>query len=241
MRAPVGYRVVTPLTTLVLALMEATGEGPEQAENDLLSVLGLPPDIDLTNFDPIAASLSNDAIMRDNGKAAAAAATQIQNTVVQASSLLTGAGAASFSAINAVISELALQIGEHAEVGELLQLSDPDAIVTILENAGSASGAIATTVAVTAVGAANVIAASNQFVEETSATGTTGMAFLTALAQASVVAQGSAAQALLDAGEDGTTFAISAVEANFTGSNLDMAISSAAVGNVVGGNGSVTN
>ena len=87
MRAPVGYRVVTPLTTLVLALMEATGEGPEQAENDLLSVLGLPPDIDLTNFDPIAASLSNDAIMRDNGKAAAAAATQIQNTVVQASSL----------------------------------------------------------------------------------------------------------------------------------------------------------
>ena len=123
----------------------------------------------------------------------------------------------------------------------MLQLSDPDAIVTILENAGSASGAIATTVAVTAVGAANVIAASNQFVEETSATGATGMAFLTALAQASVVAQGSAAQALLDAGEDGTTFAISAVEANFTGSNLDMAISSAAVGNVVGGNGSVTN
>ena len=242
LRAPVGYRVVTPLTTLVLALMEATGEGPEQAENDLLSVLGLPPDVDLTNFDPIAASLSNDAILRDKGEAAAAVATQIQNTIVQASSLLTGASATSFSvAMNAVISELALQIGARAEVGGSLQLSDPDAIVTILENAGLEFGANVTTVAITAVGAANVIAASNQLVEEASSTGATGVAFLTALAQTSAVAQGSAAQALLDAGEDGTTSAISTVEANFTGSNLGTAISNATVGNVVGGNGSLTN
>jgi hypothetical protein len=88
MKAPEGSTVVTPLTNLVVAVGEATGH-PELAEQEVLAALGLDAGINLVDFDPVAVTLSGDP----NGAAAAAAAIQVQNTIVQASSLLTGAGA----------------------------------------------------------------------------------------------------------------------------------------------------
>ena len=51
MAAPSGYEVITPVTTLVVGLMER-GYSQEQAEQTLTDVLGISNEIDLKTFDP---------------------------------------------------------------------------------------------------------------------------------------------------------------------------------------------
>ena len=81
---------LTPLTTLIAALVDAGGPGATvaTATAQLATALDLPPGIDYTTFDPIAASLSGET----DGDAAYAAGVQVYNTIVQAGSLNAGAG-----------------------------------------------------------------------------------------------------------------------------------------------------
>ena len=121
MRAPEGSTVVTPLTTLVVAIAEATGIDIATATSNLLIGLGLSATIDLSTFDPIAATMSSDTALQQQGAAAIAAAVQVQNTIVQAASLLEGAGASSFAeAAASVVAELAVAINDAGDC------SDPD-------------------------------------------------------------------------------------------------------------------
>ncbi|HZO47511.1 MAG TPA: hypothetical protein VFB68_16560 [Xanthobacteraceae bacterium] len=241
MRAPEGSTVVTPLTTLVVAIAEATAEATGEPINfatasaQLLEGLGLSADIDLSTFDPIAATLSSDEDAQAQGEAAIAAAVQIQNTIVQAASLLEGAGGSFADAAAAVVAELAAQINTQANNNLTLDLNSSSVIQSVItEAAANTTGADTGAVADAAAGAANVISSSNGVVAEAIISGQTGTELLTTLAQVSVVAQGDAATALNGAGADPTT--ITTVEGSFTGAALTDAVDDAPVGDVVGVN-----
>ena len=77
LRAPDGATTITPLTTLVAALLDAdpllsTGD----ANGQVLSALGLNAGLDLANFDPIAAALSSNPADQAAGADAYAAASR---------------------------------------------------------------------------------------------------------------------------------------------------------------------
>ena len=188
MRAPEGSTVVTPLTTLVVAIAEATAEASGEpitvatASAQLLEGLGLSADIDLSTFDPIAATLSSDASAQAQGEAAIAAAVQIQNTIVQAASLLEGAGGSFADAAAAVVAELAVQINAQADLNQVIDLNSSsviqsvitEAAQTVVEEATASNGGalpealqtFAADVGAVAAGAANVISSSNAVIEE---------------------------------------------------------------------------
>ena len=94
MRAPGGSTVVTPLTTLLTALIEATANDAvplnvATAQAALAEAFALLPGIDLTNFDPVAE-------IQDGTAGAAAvlgAAVQVQATVTQIAAAIGGEGA----------------------------------------------------------------------------------------------------------------------------------------------------
>ena len=235
MRAPEGSTVVTPLTTLVAAIAGpgATSQDIADANAIVLQGLGLDSSIDLASFDPIKATVSSDPTQQTQGQAAVAAAVQIQNTIVQASSLLSGAGAT--DATTAFVTELANQISTQVQNSQTLDLNDANVLTSVITAAGTAAGANSTSLAATASGAANVISASNQVISD--ATGQAGVDLLTTLAQVSLVAQGSASTSLADAGAG--TVTISDVETNYTGTNLTTQVDNATVGDVLGANAPV--
>ncbi len=92
MRAPGGSTVITPLTTLVAAIV-ATQTSPDvNAANAIVAKsLGLDSTLNLTTFDPIAATLSTDTTVASKGKEAIAAAIQVQNTILQTSAVVESA------------------------------------------------------------------------------------------------------------------------------------------------------
>ena len=237
MMAPEGSTVVTPLTTLVAAIAGpgATAQDIAAANQTVLQGLGLDSGIDLASFDPIKATVSSDPTQQTQGQAAVAAAVQIQNTIVQAASLLTGAGAS--DATTAVVTELANQITTQVNNSQTFDLNNSTVLSSVITNAGTAAGADSGLLSTTATGAANVISASNQVI--TDAAGQTGVDLLTTLAQVSVVAQGDASTSLAAAGQSGST---ATVEADYTGSSLTQAVddASGSVGDVLGANAPVT-
>ena len=239
MRAPEGSTVVTPLTTLVAAIAgpTATAQDIAAANAAVLQGLGLDPNLDLSTFDPIMATVSNDPAQQTQGQAAVAAAVQIQNTITQAASLLSGAGASFEDAAAAVVNEIATQVNTQAQSNQTLNLNDAAVLTNVITTAGTTAGANAASVAETASGAANVISSTNQVI--TDAAAQTGVDLLTTLAQVAVVAQGDASASLVNAGQQGTATAIADVQTNFTGSSLTDAVSAAQAGDVLGANASL--
>lgn len=236
MRAPAGSTVVTPLTTLVVTIAEATGQTVAQANSQVLTGLGLDPGLDLASFDPIAAALSSDQATQSLGEAAVAAAVQVQNTIVQAASLLVGADAPDInSAAAAVVAQLAIQINAQAQNGESVDLGSSTVLEELIVQAAVHVGADTTAVADTVAGAAAVISSTNTIVSDAVSNGQTGTDLLSTLAQVSVVAQGVSAEALNGAAV-GTTD-IADVQTAFTGTNLTDAVNDAPIGDVAGVNG----
>ncbi len=92
--APAGSTMITPLTTLQNAFMEATpGMTAEQAETKVATALGFTataanPTFDLTKFDPIAAVKNGDAGAAD----LMASSAKVANLLVVASNTLISAG-----------------------------------------------------------------------------------------------------------------------------------------------------
>ena len=205
LRAPAGSTVVTPLTTLV-----AAGLTPAQVS----AAFGLDPAIDLLHFDPIPAVLAGSAAAAQ----VLAAGTQVQNTLAQASALLSGAGVADPGA--AVLAALVDAIG----AGTPPDLADPASVQALLAAAG-ASAAIA-------ADAAQVIAATNAAVTDALSAGSP-LAVLEALAQAASVGQG---PALLEAmSQAGAANDPGTLVNDYTGANLASLIAAAPVGDVDGG------
>ena len=179
--APAGSEVVTPLTTLIQALVATGAYDAATAETQVELALGL-PDVDLTTFDPVEAALDPDPTIAAVGLSVYSSGVQIQNTIIMAAALIDGAdGATSFDdATAAVVAALAAEI----DTAETLDLSS-DATVLSLVDAADTNDTVTDLAS-----AAAIISDANALVDTATD--------LTEVAQAAVVSQEDIANALSD-------------------------------------------
>ncbi|HYC47443.1 MAG TPA: type I secretion C-terminal target domain-containing protein [Burkholderiales bacterium] len=220
LRAPEGSTVITPLTTLVAALIEGTpGTSVADAQAQVITAFGL-PDIDLTTFDPVQAALSGDP----DAVEIYSAGVQVQNTISLAASLIDGAGSTGYdAAAAAVIGALANTISTS---GGPVDLGNATTATDLIVTSAAAAGVTGNNIDNTAAAAANVVAEINTQVADAVSAG--GSAALTQIAQTAVVAQdpqNGATAALADAGSSGDA---STAQTQFTGANLEQAVDDAA-------------
>jgi VCBS repeat-containing protein len=177
MKAAAGSTVITPLTTLVAAVASQPGVTLEQANSLVAAALGLTGTPDLSTFDPIAATIQGE----EGAEQAIAAAIAIQNTITQASALLTGAGADATAAQDAIIQQLAAQITALPADTEI-NLASASTLSAVIQQSAAAVLAPAdlATVQAAADGIAGVIANTNTAIAEAGGSGTS---LLTQLAQ----------------------------------------------------------
>jgi len=227
LRAPEGSSVVTPLTTLVVALMaqdaSLTAEGASSMVRD---AFGLDPAFDLLNTDPIAAELAGDPAAGD----AIVAMATVQNTVTQAGAAVAAATSVTDQAgIDAAVNALAADIASSPGLVDLTQAETANSLVA---DAAMIAGAEATTAELLAAGSDDIIGQLNQAALDAGVT--SGHELLTRVAQVSVVAQGNAADALAAAAAAGDPTAFDDAQTQFTGALLADAIDTAQVGDVDG-------
>jgi VCBS repeat-containing protein len=225
LKAPEGSSVITPLTTLIAALVDG-GASVSAATDQVAAAFGLDPDVELTTYDPVEAALASDP----DALAIYAAGVQVQNTIVMAAALLDGAASTGLNeAAAAVVAALAETIS--TATGEV-NLSNAAVTADLLQDSALEAGvADNANVIATVADAGIVIAASNDVVDQAVAGGGSVTDVLTDIAQTAVVAQEDASTALADAGVAGN--AATAVT-DFTGTNLTDQVDAAEVG-VVGG------
>lgn len=234
--APAGSSVVTPLTALMQSMIES-GDATSiaDAESQIESAFGLTAGLDLTSFDPVGGTLDSDA----GAAEALAAALKIQNTVVQAASLINGVSSGDLdAAIDAVYTALGSQLA--GSTGGF-DLDSASLIETIINNAAADSAlgldANAQAQVTQAAGdAATIIAGSNALVTSSLNGGSTGTTLLTEFAQVASVAQNEAAEALEDALEavqgTGNLPDLSTATASYTGTTLETTVGNKTTGAV---------
>ncbi|MCU0546364.1 MAG: DUF4347 domain-containing protein [Oscillatoriaceae cyanobacterium Prado104] len=132
--APTDATVVTLLTSLVADAIDR-GTDPEIALDRVLSALSLPADIDLLNFDPIAATNSN----QPGGVEVLAAMVKVQNFITQTANLISGASTASMAAIT---EEVVSAIGDRIQSNGVLNFSNAATLQPIIEQAAGKVRAI---------------------------------------------------------------------------------------------------
>ncbi|MBF0454233.1 MAG: cadherin-like domain-containing protein, partial [Magnetococcales bacterium] len=126
MKAPPGATMVTPLTSLMVELVNAgVASSAGEAESILSHALGIPAGSDLLHLDPIQAVKNGDA----NGPLIMSAAIQVQNTVAQAAAVLQGADSQTDeqAAFQAVFKSLAAKIqtaGTSINLTDATQMED---------------------------------------------------------------------------------------------------------------------
>ncbi len=235
--APGSASVITPLTTIIMGMAGLAGTGSEiaAAATELKSKLGLDPGLDLLTYDPIVAvtTAGADAAAIAAALKTQAAAASVANVIVQGSAVLAGVviGAPRASGVigRALVGAIADAV-KAVPAGGTIDLADPAVLAAILAAAGARIGAVdSVKLAAVTGGAANVIAASNGAVI-TAGTTNSGVEGLTQMAQAQVVAQGTAADELRTATATGD---VSGAVAAFTGTNLQQQISAAQVAVVI--------
>ena len=229
--APNGSTVVTPLTTLVTALVTAADLDPEDpdyednlqdaidaAQLSIAQAFGLNSSIDLQNFDPVAAAAAGGAGAAD-ATAILAAGIQVQTTIAQ---ITAAAGSATTGAD--VVSAVASAISDAG--GSTVNLSNTTTLTSIINEAAPT----ASTATVNA--ATQIVSEANAAIVNAASGGGDPLEILTSLAQAATVALGqttdalTAAAAAVEAGTGDFTAAV----ANNTGGALTTAILAAEVG-----------
>ncbi|MHC4050467.1 VCBS domain-containing protein [Bradyrhizobium sp. 25ACV] len=177
LRAPEGSTVITPLTTLIVALVDSTAndEHPLTVDQAMSAVaaafdLDLTGGVDLRSFDPVPDAVNNDP----TATAVLAAAIQVQSTVAQVSAVGVETGAVIAAIATAITASLS---GPGASV---FDLASSETVQSVVTSSGVDAAAAATVV--------EVVAAANDSIQ--SATN------VTELAQAGQVAQGAAADQL---------------------------------------------
>lgn len=125
MKAPAGSSVVTPLTTMVIAIAgpNADASAIAAAEDQVRTSLGLPAGASLTSLDPVASLGAANGVANEI-MAAIAKVVSTANTI----SALTGGGISA----DAMINFLAAQIGSGNDVGNSLVTSN--GLNTLLSN-----------------------------------------------------------------------------------------------------------
>ena len=119
-KAPAGSTVISPLTSMVQALVE-NGSSATQAETTLKKALNLPNTLKLTSFDPFVKIDSNDANTTADAKKVLAAQAQIQTLVHASSATVAGADANTTvaDAMHSVTTSLATSLQEAVTIAEL--------------------------------------------------------------------------------------------------------------------------
>ncbi|MBE9073385.1 SdrD B-like domain-containing protein [Microcystis sp. LEGE 08355] len=210
-----GSTTITALTSLVENLV-SQGLTVEQANTAVTTALSLPAGVDLSNIDPIVATTNN----TPGGAATFAALVQVQNAITQIAGLLDGASSASTGDIvKNVVSALASQI----QGGTTIDLTNATQLQTVIQTA-----ATLTNVDVSAIadGAAQVIAAANQQIEDIAAS-TPNASLQQEFAQVQKVALGETTNDLQQAGAG--TKSITDVVTENTGTALTDQINNAQV------------
>ncbi|WP_170295742.1 Ig-like domain-containing protein [Azospirillum brasilense] len=236
--APSSASVITPLTTIIMGMAGLAGTDSEiaAAATELKSKLGLDAGLDLLTYDPIVAVTTTGAgaVAIATALKTQSAAASVANMIVQGSAVLAGVVIGTPRASGVIGRALVGAIADAVKAvpaGGTIDLADPVVIAAILAAAGARIGAV-DSVKLTAVtsGAANVIAASNGAVISAGRTNSGGVDGLTQMAQAQVVAQGTAADEL----RNGTAVGdVSGAVTAFTGTNLQQQISAAQVAVVI--------
>jgi len=232
--APAGSTVVTPLTTLMQSMIDAgLAADAARAEQLVEAALGLPSDIDLTSFDPVGGAV--DGV--DGAEEVLGAAIKLQNTAVQAASVLNGAGGADLNTgTDAVYNSLATQLATDPSGFEL---DDATLIETVINNASTDSSLGLDNTALAQVqqaasGAATVITAANTIVDNSVSGGSSGTTFLTEVAQVASVAQNDAADALQSALQavqgTGNIPDLTTATTNYSGNALQTAVNNTTPG-----------
>ncbi|MBR0830454.1 VCBS domain-containing protein [Bradyrhizobium manausense] len=214
LKAPAGSTVITPLTTLIAAMVDSTAHDPTPlsaaaAENAIKTAFGLDPTIDLKTFDPVAAVVNGtDANDIAAATAVLSAAIQVQSTVAQVSAVV-GSPDSVISAIADVI------IATPASAIDLSATSTVTSVIT-----GSTTDTVdqATLDAVT-----SVVTTSNDTIQSATT--------LTGLAQAGQVAQGASTDQLANTHFDNPT-EVAALQ-TFVGT-IETQVQNAVVGDVDG-------
>ena len=178
LRAPEGSTVITPLTTLIAALVDSTANDaqPLTAEQAMSAVaaafnLDLSGGIDRRSFDPVPDAVNSDA----TATAVLAAAIQVQSTVAQVSAV----GVEPDAVIAAIADAVA---AAQADPGnpQPFDLSSQATLESVVTSSGVDAAAAATVI--------EVVAAANDSIQAATS--------VTELAQAGQVAQGAAAEQL---------------------------------------------
>jgi Ca2+-binding RTX toxin-like protein len=212
LNAPAGSTVITPLTTLIVAL---AAQSIPDAHAKVLTAFGFDPTADLTTLDPIAGTSGGDA----QAALAYTAGIEVYSTLTLIASLLAGNDPADYtSAYDAVLGALADLIATH---GAGLDLTASGQLTELIDDAAAAGG-VALDPAVRD-GVVAIVAVLNQAVED--AGGATGVDLLSALSAIALVAQGAAADALKDVGDGATE--VAAALGGLTGDALTIAIAEA--------------
>lgn len=219
--APPGSEVISPLSTLVEALVRPGGlTSVAEAETAIRASLSLPEGISLTHFDPLAGVAAGDdaratELLRAN--------SQVQDTVVQLTAALqTGGEAPAPSAVmNALAAQISLgrmvDLGQAAPVASLLADAAKNAGVTVTPEVGAA--------------AAFVVSSLNEAKEAALSESGTGLDALAAVSRLQTQAQGSSATALAAAAR-GEVSGDEVVAAN-SGSALGDTLAGLPVGNLL--------
>ena len=227
MRAPAGSTVITPLTTLLAAMVD-DGTDLATAKTLLADALDLDPGIDITTLDPVEGTLSGDPVAAAAAAQVMAQGIAVQNTIVQiASALGADSGTGSAQAFDAVAEHLASHIATNGANTDLTDAGQIGAVV-------SAATTGLTTAEVD--GVASIVSGSNAASAAAVAGGAQGAALLGDLAQLGLVSQGAAAASISAAVTSGSAQVLDAAVNQFTGANLDAAVTAAAddIGDVDG-------
>ena len=127
--APVGSLVINPLTTLIQTLVSANTSSQSatekiaQASATLVKALGLPPGLDLTTFDPLAAQV-------DTGLIVQKAAAQVATLLMVATPLMVASDVAASE--SALVQALATRLKEAAAIDTTVDLSDSSVLLKLL-------------------------------------------------------------------------------------------------------------
>jgi Ca2+-binding RTX toxin-like protein len=203
--APGGSTVVTPLTTLVQALL-VSSEDPNFTIDDanlaVANALGITaPTGGFNNYDPVPGAESEDP----TATAILSAAIQVQATISQISAAIGSEGGTVASALAQVIQN-----------GDPLDLTSEVILAAIVQDVAPAGATVEALAAVT-----NVVLAATTAIETAAASG------VESLAQAANVALGQTTEQLASAGLNAAALAV--VEVNNTGDALDNAIATAEI------------
>lgn len=220
--APAGATVVNPITTLVESLV-AGGQSMAAAKAAVQSALGLPADINLLSYDPLAVLADGQAT--EGAKATALAvqsvAIQVANVITQASALIANAsdGVSQSAAGQAVITAIANSLSG----GQAVSLANVDTLASIINASATSTGA--TSVQAQASDLAQMTSAINALAA--SATN------ITQLAQVATVGQHNIVEALTEASASGNT--VGSIVSAYTGNNLNQSVNNVQPGEIAPG------